>query len=138
MKQSTELKEFYLKSCEAQTKGDYSFFERYFSKKDGVLAIGTDPAEWWTGYDNITRVFKAQLEETGGFEIQPGNSMAYSDGSVGWIAGQPTLKLPDGTEFSLRLTAVLQKEQDDWKVVQWHFSLGVSNEDVLDETLTTE
>ncbi len=138
MEQSTELKELYLRSCEAISNGDYSFFERYFSQKDGVLAIGTDPTEWWSGYDTITKVFKAQLEETGGFEILPGTHQAYSDGSVGWVAGQPTLKLPDGTELPLRLTAVFQKEQNDWKIVQWHFSIGISNEDVLDEPLTTK
>ncbi len=61
MEQSTELKELYLQSCKAISSGDYSFFERYFSQKDGVLAIGTDPTEWWAGYDTITKVFKSQL-----------------------------------------------------------------------------
>ena len=138
MEQSTELKELYLRICEAQSKGDYSFFERYFSQKDGVLAIGTDPTEWWTGYATITRVFKAQLKETGGFQILADTPQAYSDGSIGWVAGQPTLKLPDGTEMPVRLTAVFQKEQNSWKIVQWHFSIGISNEDWIGETLTTQ
>ena len=138
MEQSTELKELYLRICEAQSKGDYSFFERYFSQKDGVLAIGTDPTEWWAGYATITKVFKAQLEETGGFQILADTPQAYGDGSIGWVAGQPTLKLPDGTEMPVRLTAVFQKEQDGWKIVQWHFSIGISNEDLIGETLTTQ
>lgn len=138
MEQSTELKELYLRSCEAQSNGDYSFFERHFSQKDGVLAIGTDPTEWWAGYATITRVFKAQLKETGGFEIIADTPQAYSDGSIGWVAGQPTLKLPDGTEMPVRLTAVFQKEQNDWKIVQWHVSTGISNEDLIGETLTTQ
>lgn len=138
MEQSTELKELYLRCCEAQSSGDYSFFERHFSQKDGVVAIGTDPTEWWDGYATITRVFKAQLKETGGFEILAGAPQAYSDGSVGWVAGQPTVKLQDGTEIPVRLTAVFQREQNDWKIVQWHFSMGVSNEDSIGETLTTQ
>ena len=138
MEQSTELKELYLRSCEAQTSGDYSFFERHFSQKDGVLAIGTDPTEWWAGYTTITKVFKAQLKETGGFQIIADTPQAYCDGSIGWVAGQPTLKLPDGTEMPVRLTAVFQKEKSGWKIVQWHFSTGISNEDLIAETLTTQ
>jgi len=137
MEPSSELRELYLQSCEAMSKGDSAFFEHHFSQKDGVLAIGTDPAEWWAGHDTIIRVFKAQLEEAGGFEVAPGTPQAYRDGSVGWVAGQPTVKLADGTEIPTRLTAVFQKEQDGWKIVQWHFSAGVPNEDLIDEKLTT-
>ena len=138
MEQSTELKELYLQICEAQSNGDYSFFERHFSQKDGVVAIGTDPTEWWAGYATIARMFKAQLKEAGGFQILADTPQAYSDGSIGWVAGQPTLKLPDGTEIPFRLTAVFQKEQDGWKIVQWHVSAGISNEDLIGETLTTQ
>ncbi len=138
MEQSTELKELYLRSCEAQSSGDYSFFERHFSQKDGVLAIGTDPTEWWAGYATITRVFRAQLKETGGFQILADTPQAYSDGSIGWVAGQPTLKLPDGTEIPFRLTAVFQKELNDWKIVQWHASIGISNEELIGKTLSTQ
>lgn len=138
MEQSTALKELYLRSCEAQSSGDYSFFERYFSQEDGVLAIGTDPAEWWTGYARITKVFKAQLEESDGFQVLADAPQAYSEGAIGWVADQPTLRLPDGTEMRVRLTAVFQMEQDGWKIVQWHFSTGVPNEDLVGETLTTQ
>ena len=48
------------------------------------------------------------------------------------------LKLPDGTEMPVRLTAVFQKEENGWKIVQWHFSAGISNEDLVGETLTTQ
>jgi len=138
MEYSTELKELYLQSCEAMSSGDYSFFERHFSQEDGVLAIGTDPTEWWAGYATITRVFKAQLKEAGGFQIMADTPQAYRDGSIGWVAGQPTLKLLDGTEMSVRLTVVFQKEKSGWKIVQWHFSTGISNEDLITETLTTQ
>jgi ketosteroid isomerase-like protein len=137
MKESTELKDLYIRLCEAQTNGDYSFFENYFSKKDGVLAIGTDPLEWWAGYDTITKVFKAQLKEVSGIQILADTPLAYSDGSIGWVAGKPTIKLPDGAEITARLTVVFQKETQGWKIVQWHSSMGIPNEDSIGETLTT-
>jgi len=138
MEQPTELREFYLRSCEAQSNGDYAFFERHFSTRDGVIAIGTDPAEWWAGYDTIAKMFKSQLEETGGVEVLPGTHQAHRDGSIGWVAGQPIVRLADGTEIPARLTAVVQKEPDGWKIVQWHFSTGISNEDLIGETLATQ
>ena len=138
MEQSAELRELYLRICQAQSSGDYSFFERHFSQEAGVLAIGTDPTEWWAGYATIAKVFKAQLEEAGGFQIVADTPEAYRDGSVGWVAGQPTLQLQDGTEIPFRLTVVFQKEQNDWKIVQWHASTGIANEDLIGETLPTQ
>ena len=137
MEQSTELKEFTLRSYEALSSGDYSFYERYLSQEDGVLSLGTDPNEWWAGYATITKVFKAQLEEMGGFSIIDGAPEAYSEGSVGWVADHPTLKLADGTEIPVRLTAVYHKENNDWKFVQMHLSVGVPNEELLGRALPT-
>jgi len=137
MEPSVELKRLYVLCCEAQSSGDYAFFEQRFSEQEGVLAIGTDPTEWWSGYATITRVFKAQLEEIGEVQVLADSPQAYSDGSVGWAAGQPTVRLPDGTEVPVRLTAVFRKEQHEWKIVQWHFSAGIRNEDLVGERLTT-
>ena len=137
MEHSVELKELYIESCEAMSSGDYSFFERYFSHMDGVTAIGTDSAEWWTGYATITKVFKTQLEEMVEYQIMADTPQAYCDGSIGWVAGQPKIILPDGLEIQARLTAVFRKEANGWKIVQWHFSTGISNEKLLGKTLTT-
>ena len=73
----------------------------------------------------------------GGFLIIDGAPEAYSEGSVGWVADHPKFKLADGTEIPLRLTAVFHKENNDWKFVQWHFSVGVPNEELLGMALPT-
>ncbi|MBT3255521.1 MAG: nuclear transport factor 2 family protein [Deltaproteobacteria bacterium] len=138
MEPSNELKALYFRSCEAISSGDYSFFERYFSNRDGVLAIGTDPTEWWSGYATITRVFKSQLKELSGLQLLADAPQAYRDGSIGWVAGQPILKFSDGTEMPVRLTAVFQMEENGWKIVQWHFSMGIPNEDSIGEMPTTQ
>ena len=138
MEELTELKELYLQCCEAMSRGDYLFFARRFSQKEGVLAIGTDPTEWLEGYAAIAGVFKSQLEQAGGFLVLPGTPRSHRDGSIGWVAGRPAIKLPNGSEIPARLTAVFQQDQGDWKIVQWHFSVGISNEDLIGETLTTQ
>ncbi|MCF8084129.1 MAG: nuclear transport factor 2 family protein [Deltaproteobacteria bacterium] len=136
MEASKALKRLYFGICEALSSGDAAFFAHHFSQEDGVLAIGTDPEEWWAGYGAITKVFKSQLEEAGGFQIRTDTPQAYREGAVGWVAGRPVLKTADGSEIPFRLTIVLQQEPDDWKIVQWHFSAGVSNEALIGRTLT--
>ncbi len=137
MEPSDELKDLYRQCCEAMSNADGAFFASTFSQNEGVVAIGTDPVEWWAGHPKISRVFQAQLRETGGFKVIADDPLAYRNGPTGWVAGRPMMTLPDGTEIATRLTVVFQQEPDGWKIVQWHASLGVVNEDVVAGRLTT-
>jgi hypothetical protein len=137
MEPSPELRELMFSLYKAMASGDYAFMERHFSASAGVLTIGTDPNEWWTDRETATRVFRAQLEEMGGFPIAAGDPQAYTEGTVGWVADQPRVTMP-GAEMRLRLTGVLRREGEDWKIVQWHISMGVPNEQALGQELTTE
>jgi hypothetical protein len=67
-------------------------------------------------------------EEVPNFTII-GDPQAYYHGDVGWFADQIKFVLADGSETPMRLTGVLEKEAGEWKVVQWHFSIGVANVD---------
>ena len=58
MEQSAELKEHMLRAYEAIAKGEIS--ERHLSRQDGILVIGTDPQEWWTGQADIMQVLRSQ------------------------------------------------------------------------------
>jgi ketosteroid isomerase-like protein len=138
MEQSTELKNLILQSYEALSKGHYSFFERHLSKTEGVLVIGTDPNERWSGYATIAKEFKAQMAEIGGFSVSAGTPQAYSEGALGWAADRAKFKLPDGSEIPVRLTLVFRKESSEWKIVLWHASFGVPNEDLIGKAITTQ
>lgn len=102
-----------------------------------MLVIGTDPEEWWKGREAAYRAFTVQMEEMGGgFPIVASDPIAYEEGAVGWAADQPRLQSPDGTEAPFRLTVVYHKEQDGWKIVQTHASMGIRNEEALGKVLT--
>jgi ketosteroid isomerase-like protein len=117
--------------------GDAGAIAALFSREPGVLAIGTDPAEWWDGHETITSVFQAQMRDMGGgFPIEAAELQSFSEGDAGWAADRPRLTMPDGSEVSFRLTAVLRREDGDWRVVQWHSSFGVANEEALGKELT--
>jgi hypothetical protein len=136
MEQSSELKAVLLSFYEALTTGDIGFIKNITSRRDGVLMIGTDPNEWWADYETIIRVNEAQINEMGGIPVEAGDPQAYSEGDVGWVADQGKFKLPDGSEIPLRVTGVFLKENGDWKLVQIHASIGVSNEDAFGQELT--
>lgn len=138
MEQSPELKDFMLQVYEALKKADNSFFDRSIAPEEGMVAIGTDPEEWWTGKVTFTKVLQAQLAEMGSFPLIADAPQAYRQGNVGWVADRPRLSLPDGTEIPIRLTLVCYKENNDWQIVQWHASMGVSNEEALGQELITE
>jgi ketosteroid isomerase-like protein len=137
MNPSVELKNAVLRFYESMTSGDVKAVERLFSRQSGVLAIGTDPNEWWEGHDTIAQMFKAQLQEMGGIQIKAGELNAFVEGTVGWVADRPTLRLPNGQEMTFRKTTVFHKEDGEWKIVQYHLSMGVSNVEAIGKDLTT-
>ena len=134
MEQSAEVREAVRHSYEALAKGDGSFF----SQQAGVLMVGTDPGEWWAGNDTVIRVIKTAREEMGPHRVAEGDIKAYSDGNVGWADDRPTVHLSDGTTIPMRVTAVLLKENSDWKFVQLHVSIGTPNEDIFGREITIE
>jgi SnoaL-like protein len=137
MNASVDLKNAMLRLYESMTSGNVSAIQRLFSRQSGVTAIGTDPNEWWADYETIVRVHKAQFQEMGGIQIKAGELNAFVEGTVGWVAGRPTLRLPNGQEMTFRETTVFHKEDGEWKIVQHHVSIGVSNVETIGKELTT-
>jgi hypothetical protein len=112
--------------------GDVDALLRLSSRQPGVLAIGTDPEEWWEGYETIARITEAFFLEAGGpLQIIPGDLNAFEEGRVGWAADNGKLRLPNGREVPIRLTVVVHFEDGDWKIVQQHSSIGVSNAELF-------
>ena len=104
-----------------------------FSEHPGVLAVGSDDAEWWHGEHRA--VWKAQWEETGGFPFEWDEIEAWEEGSVGWAGARVLIRMPEQTT-NLRVTWVLHLERGEWKIVQLHLSAGIPNEQMLGRQLT--
>jgi hypothetical protein len=136
MERSEQLRDVFLGFIDALANGNVAFLERHISADADVRAIGTDPQEWWSGA-RVAEVFKEQIEAMGGsVPLKAGDPEAYVEGSVGWVADQATLMLPDGSELPLRFTGVLHREDGEWRFVQSHGSLGVANEEAFGELPT--
>ncbi len=138
MEQSDELKDLTLRFYEAAATGDLSFFERYVSRREGTVFVGTDPNEWWEGLDALREAIRAQSEALGGgMRIVAGQLQAYREGGVGWaIDRDARFRLPDGTEIPFRNTCVFLQEDGEWKLIHTHTSIGVRNEELFGEDVT--
>ena len=138
LQESFELRDLCLRFYQAMEAGNASQALGLVSREQGGLSIGTDPAEWWSDYASVERVYDAQLPEMrdASVRFQPGEVQCYHEGTVGWCADRPRIILPDGTEQSMNLTAVFHKEGDTWKVVQSHACFGVPNADAIGTDLT--
>ena len=130
MENSAEIKELTLSLYKAIENGEIaSFLERLIPQQSEALLIGTDPDEWFSGYKAIIKGIKPKEEALTGSSMIS-DIHAYRQGDVGWFADNVQWVFPDGTEVLARITGVYEKEAGAWKLVQWHGSVGVANEDV--------
>src|SRR2546425_2614746 len=98
MEEAPDLRDLILRVYDAMNAQDVAFIESIISRADSSLQIGTDPREWWAGYDAIVDAFGAQLKEMGDVRLRAGHVRAYREGTVGWIDDRPAFVLGDGTE----------------------------------------
>lgn len=131
MHPSDEIKNAVLHLYASMTSGDISVIERLFSRQSGVLAIGSDPNEWWTDYVTINQVFSAQFKGGSSKPIIAQDLHAFAEGTVGWASERRTSRLQNGKEITIRETFVFHQEEGEWKIVQLHVSLGIPNENVF-------
>ena len=139
MEHSDELRDLTLRFYEAAATGDLYFFEQHVSRQDRAVFIGTDPNEWWEGFEAFREAMRAQSEAIGGggLHIVAGQPRAYQEGNVGWVIDRDALfRLPDGTEIPFRNTVVFRREEGRWKLVHGHTSIGVRNEELFGEDVT--
>ena len=139
MDKSSSVREATLRLYQCMSSGDARGMERLFSHQLGVMGIGTDPNEWWAGHETVVRMFATQMQEMGGkMVVEAGDLAALAEGTVGWVADRPMFRTPDGAAMPCRITAVFRQEDGDWKIVQMHASVGVSNVEVVGKELTTK
>lgn len=137
MERSDEIRDLLFGLMEAMTSGDMDALSG-MSASDDLLQIGTDPAEWWEG-DRARSAWRGQLEvfEPGMLKFVPrGHAQGFVEGSVGWAAEEFEMTSPVGEGIGVRVTGVWHREDDTWKLIQAHGSIGVPNEESFGENLS--
>jgi hypothetical protein len=128
VREDEELKQLYLDVTNENSKDAE---RRYRSNDPGTIGIGTDPDEWTEGPEQAARLDDVLAQEGADTIVaRPGaNPRAFSEGSVGWVVDRGAFVLPNGEERPFRLTLVVHREDDTWKVVHSHTSFGVPNDE---------
>jgi SnoaL-like domain len=127
MQQSAEVRDAMLRFYDRLSASDVASFDQLVSQEPATLVIGTAPGEWVTERDRMRFGF-----ETEGVRIQAGEPAGYEEGSLGWVADEPTFSFPDGSAMKTRLTAVLHRENRTWRLIHMHVSVGVPDEEVVE------
>ena len=114
---------------DALRDGDEEAVSNRISRQPGFERFGTDAAEVWHEGEDAARVWVQQLRELDGYPWRLISDVhAMSEGTVGWAGGRAEFDSSQGP-VELRLTCVLHLEHGEWKIVQWHGSVPVSNEE---------
>lgn len=129
MRESSAVDDALVQFADRLSAGDVDSFDRLVSSDPATCIVGTAPGEVVTERAALRFGF-----ETEGVRLEIDPPRAYEEGSVGWALTAGTLFFPDGSGIPVRLSAVLHQQEDRWKLVHAHFSVGVPDEEVV--TLT--
>jgi class 3 adenylate cyclase len=128
---SEELRGVVTRFFEALRDGDTEAVSNRLSRQPGFERFGTDPDEVWFDGETAARVWVQQMRDLGGgipWRLRD-DVRALSEGTVGWAAARTEVDAPAGGTVEYRFNCVLHLEHGDWKIVNWHSSIPVLNED---------
>jgi len=128
MQRDTGVEEAVAGLVKAMQSGDGTAARDALSR-DLTAAIGTDDAEWWSGYDDSAAALAAQLDASGGLPFESGELRGYAEGDLGWFEDHGRIAI-DAGPLPVRMTGVLRREEGGWRFLQLHVSVGTPNEDV--------
>lgn len=124
-----EIRKVFDEMLEAQNAGDAVRLRSMLSERPDAVHIGTDAEEWWTSGQVVDAVAAA----SGGDDIRAvaDDIDVHIHGDIAWAEGRGRFTRADGAERPVRMTGVLVREDNQWKVVQSHASIGVPNADIF-------
>jgi len=100
-----------------------------FAHSPDLIAFGTDWDEKFVGWDQYKDVHKVQFGALRSFKFQTRELDVKINGETAWASDRPHWEIETKTgervTEDVRITAVLKKTGSNWKVIQWHVSVGL-------------
>lgn len=127
MEESTDVRDAWLAFCDRLSAGDVDSFDELVSSHPATVVIGTAPGEVVRERDRLRHGFEAE-----GVTLEPRSPAAYEEGTLGWLTDDAAFGFPDGSTMETRMTAVFRREDDRWKLVHLHASVGVPDREVVE------
>lgn len=107
-----------------------------YSDSPDLRSIGSDAHEWLKGRDEVFGIMTAHVEEIPYERTELVRLEAFENGNTGWAAYEQRWEFTSGESTNTRTTMVFQLEGGVWRIVQSHFSIPVSNLEVIGVDLT--
>ena len=120
----TEVKAFFDEFVKAYPKEDLERYLNLFSQDENLVMFGT--AEKWLGWDEYKDAPEKDKNRFDEIFLSYDWLSINSHGLIAWIAAEVKLTVKIGIEIMTipaRLTGVLKKIDDKWKIVQGHISV---------------
>src|SRR5262245_30551424 len=132
MEPSPELEAFGRRRVAAFNSGDTMAQLDLYADDPHLTVIGSDPDEWWSGYATVRDILTSILPELRAVDatVDVEHVEAFSEGTVGWLACRLVMR-SSSSSTSMRYTAVLRRDGEEWEIVQSHLSQGTDNEDTF-------
>ena len=131
MQRSTELEDLVSRWFATASRGDSSLVAAHVSADPGTSVIGSDPDEWIRGGEAVAEFLRGEVMNAGGqAQFTAEGTEAFEEGTVGWATTRITITLPDGGHVSPRWSSVFHREDETWRFVHTHASIGVPNDEV--------
>lgn len=119
------------------TTFDTESFLDGISRQQASLVIGSAPDEWWVGPEEIAAAVRVQFSEMPPVRFETEEIVAWKEGSIGWVGSRALMVIEGMPSVMLRSTLVVREEGAHWRIIHWHLSIPVANEDALGVELTT-
>jgi ketosteroid isomerase-like protein len=100
-----------------------------FAHSPELVAFGTDWDEKFVGWDQYKDVHRVQFSALKSFKFEARELEVRLNHETAWASDRPHWEIEtkngEKVERDVRISAVLKKIGSDWKVVQWHVSVGL-------------
>lgn len=126
MRESAAAVDAWLRFCNGVTNKLVDEFDDIVSQ-EATLIFGTAPGENATDRAAMRFGFEAE-----GVRLETRVARGYEEGTLAWVTDEPRFGFPDGSGMDCRVTAVFRHEEERWRLVHAHFSVGVPDEEVVE------
>ncbi|MCE7738577.1 MAG: nuclear transport factor 2 family protein [Candidatus Heimdallarchaeota archaeon] len=123
-KTEAEVRAFFDEYVEAYPKDDIQGYLNLFQQDENLVMFGTD--EKWLGWEEYKSAAVKYNERRREISLTYDWLNVNSHGKVAWIAAEVNFKIKVEGEWRnipARLTSVIKKNEDKWKIVQGHISV---------------
>jgi hypothetical protein len=101
------------------------FMEELFVEDNQILILGTEPGEWYAGYEKARNLILSDWQKWGTLSIVIQDAYIVVNGNISWFATIGRVGWPDHN-LPIRVTGILVNSDNKWKISKLQFQWDIS------------